>query len=248
MGPQETARAVVFDLLYTLVHPGLYPGGVGRTGWLADLLGVDVESLKRKWAAFEPLLEAGQSPYAPGTPPELAWVQAVADDHGVVVAESAWTTIERDWDLAQRTALLDPPEESRSTVMGLRERGFRLGLLSNTHALELRAWSQSPLAPLFDAVALSHDVGAIKPHAATYQAVLARLDMEPPQAVYVGDGSNEELAGARAAGFGLVVLADEAARRWGSAENLARLQGQADACVSSLPDLLTLLDATPQQR
>lgn len=32
-------QAVVFDLLYSLVHPGTYPGCVSRTAWLAQILG-----------------------------------------------------------------------------------------------------------------------------------------------------------------------------------------------------------------
>ena len=48
--------AVVFDLLYTLVHPGEFPGGGDRTTWLAGLLGIDERVLETRWDAFEPLL------------------------------------------------------------------------------------------------------------------------------------------------------------------------------------------------
>ncbi len=74
----------------------------------------------------------------------------------------------------------------------------------------------------------------------TYASVLAQLDAPVAAAIYVGDGGNDELAGARAAGFGLVVLADQAARRR-APQDLPELHAQADASVASLPDLLTLV-------
>lgn len=69
-------EAVVFDLFYTLVHPGTYPGGTGRVGWLADMLGLDRLSLEARWAAFEPELEAGRTTdEADDLGPELAWLR-----------------------------------------------------------------------------------------------------------------------------------------------------------------------------
>ena len=44
-----------------------------------------------------------------------------------------------------------------------------------------------------------------------YAYVLDRLGVPAGAATYVGDGSNNELAGARAAGFAQVVLAEQAA-------------------------------------
>jgi hypothetical protein len=55
-------EAVVFDLLYTLVHPGSYPSGTDRVGWLAATLGIDPGTLEARWDSFEPELEAGRAP------------------------------------------------------------------------------------------------------------------------------------------------------------------------------------------
>jgi len=233
-------RAVVFDLLYTLVHPGLFPGGTGRIGWLAEMLGVDSAGLGTRWAAFEPILEAGQAHEDPdGLSPELAWVRAVAGELGAAITSEGLDRIEVDWDLTRRKALLEPPSSSVATLTALRERGIRLGVLSNTHALELRAWDLSPLASLVDVVALSHEIGCCKPDHAAYEYVLDRLHVPAGAAVYVGDGSSDELSGARAAGFGMVILAEEAPARW-VPEDLPRLRAQADASVTSLTDVVAL--------
>jgi putative hydrolase of the HAD superfamily len=178
-------EAVVFDLFYTLVHPGTYPGGFGRVGWLAR--------------------------------------------------------IEADWDLTRRQALFDPPPSAVATLVALRERGIRLGVLSNAHGLELRAWDRSPLAAHVDVVALSYEIGACKPDPATYAYALNRLEVSAAAAAYVGDGSSDELVGARSAGFGMVILAEEAAAK-AAPEELPRLRAQADASVTSLTDVVCLVD------
>lgn len=159
----------------------------------------------------------------------------------VEVTREQLAAVEAGWDLTRRAALLDPPPASIEALGDLCRQGERIGVLSNTHALELRSWAESPLAALVDVVAFSHEIGACKPDPLTYARVLARLGVPAGSAAYVGDGSSDELAGARSAGFGLVVLADEAASRW-APDDLPRLQAQADASVGSLTDVAGLLD------
>ena len=235
-------EAVVFDLFYTLVYPGTYPGGTGRVGWLARMLGVDPSDLKARWAVFEPVLEAGQAPRrSDGLGPELSWVRAVAADLGMAVTSADLARIEADWDLTRRQALLAPPTSAVATLVALREHGIGLGVLSNTHGLEVRVWDRSPLAKHVDVVALSHEIGACKPDPATYAYALSRLKVSAAAAAYVGDGSGEELLGARIAGFGMVLLAEEAPARF-IPHDLARLRAQADASVVSLTEVVGLVD------
>lgn len=240
---ERRIEAVVFDLLFTLVHPGVYPGGTDREGWLAEMLGIDPTTLEARWAAFEPELEAGRAPAGAttGLPPELAWVKTVAAEFGIVVSESDMAIIDAQWDLTRRAVLLDPPPSTVDTLRALRARGLRLGVLSNTHASELRAWEQSPIASLVDVVALSYEIGVCKPDPAAYRHVLDRLHVSAARAAYVGDGSSNELVGARTAGFGLVVLAEEASRRWAAAD-LPQLRAQADASVVLLDELVPLIE------
>lgn len=239
---ERRIEAVVFDLLYTLVHPGSYPGGTDRDGWLAATLRIEPSTLEAKWAAFEPELEAGRAPAgATGLPRELVWVKGVAAECGVDVSESDMNLIDAQWDLTRRAALLDAPRSTVDTLQALRAGGLRLGVLSNTHALEMRAWQQSPIASLVDVVAFSHEIGVRKPHPAAYHHVLDSLDVSAARAAYVGDGWGDELVGARRAGFGLVVLAEEAVRR-AAPDHLPRLRSQADASVVSLDALVPLIE------
>jgi hypothetical protein len=82
---------------------------------------------------------------------------------------------------------------------------------------------------------------ADKPDPVTYAYVLSRLRVSAAAAAYVGDGSSDELVGARSAGFGMVILAEEAAAR-SAPDELPRLRAQADASVLSLPEVVDLVN------
>jgi putative hydrolase of the HAD superfamily len=240
-------RAVVFDLFYTLVHPGSYPGGGDRVAWLAEMLSVDASALRARWDAFEPALEAGEGGRGGAQVeedrrgPELAWLEEAAAGLSVpTIGADDLARIEADWDLTRREALLDPPAETLRALAGLRKREIPLGLLSNTHALELRSWKRSPLAEFFDVAAFSHEIGVCKPDRAAYEHVLTRLGVPAASAAYVGDGTSSELAGAKAAGFGLVVLAERAPALLNPGA-LPRLRAQADVAVSSLAEVADLV-------
>jgi HAD superfamily hydrolase (TIGR01509 family) len=233
--------AIVFDLLYTLIHPGTYPGGGDRNDWLADLLGLDPGEVDADWERFEPELEAGRVSSGPnGLALEVAWIAGFARRSGRAVSADHVALIEADWDLTRREALLSPPQSTAEVLTAIRAQGIAIGVLSNTHALELRAWSVGPLAGLVDAVALSHEIGVCKPHPDAYRAILDRLGVRAERCWYVGDGSSDELLGARRAGFGCIVLAEQAARE--SAPGLlSTLRDQVDLVAPSLLDLLRSL-------
>ena len=196
-------KGVVFDLLYTLVHPEGFPGGGDRTTWLAGLLGVDERALGSRWHAFEATLESGQAPVTAPLGPELTWITHVAAELGRPIGPETLRLVEREWDLTRRRALRDPPAETIDVLVALHSMDLKIGVLSNTHELELRGWSSSPLADLVDAVCFSHEIGAMKPDPAAYEAIVDRLGISARDAAYVGDGSSNELVGARRAVFGV---------------------------------------------
>lgn len=234
-------KAVVFDLIYTLIHPGEYPGGGGRVAWLARLLGVDARELGTRFDAFDPILDSGQAPRAPdGTDPVLHWIHETAAELGAATTEATRAAIEQDWDRNRREGLLSPPGETITTLRALRARGFKLGILSNTHAAEMKALPRSPLPALVDAITLSDEIRACKPAPAAYAHILNGLGVAAAEAAYVGDGGNDELAGAKAAGFSAVILAERYARAFHPGE-LPRLRSQSDTSVATLEALIPLL-------
>jgi len=119
----------VFDLLFTLVAPTLYPGSRTRLGWIEDVTGIPEQTLRESWVTAEPDIEAGRSPN--GCEPvndsiELGWLKQVAIRCGQTIPSELMNTIELDWDLCRRTAL--QPIASRSAP-GLSPRFRRSSML-----------------------------------------------------------------------------------------------------------------------
>ena len=129
-----------------------------------------------------------------------------------------------------------------SALAAVKDRGLSTALVSDcTH--ELPEFLPSlPVAPLLDAQVYSVELGVCKPDPAIYQAACDRLGVTAEECVYIGDGGSRELSGASAVGMTAVRLA---------APDLAdHLVFDADTAfdgpsVSSLTDLLTLIDRSP---
>ena len=86
---------------------------------------------------------------------------------------------------------------------------------------------------------VSCEIGALKPDPVTYATVLDGLGVEAADAVFVGNGGSDELAGARRAGFGRVVHCNVFDRTlgWVSADEQASRAAEADASVGTFDDL-----------
>ena len=91
--------------------------------------------------------------------------------------------------------------------------GYRLGLLSNATAGARRFFKESGIADHFDAITVSGEEGVMKPDERIYRIALARLNVEPSEAVFVDDFS-ENIIAARDLGMAAVHFTDpQQARR-----------------------------------
>lgn len=94
--------------------------------------------------------------------------------------------------------------DTRETLQLLRERGYRIGLLSNTwwaaewHNADLAAHG---LADLLDEVAYTSDLPHSKPHPSVFLEVATRLNVEPTACVMVGDRMIDDIFGALEVGM-----------------------------------------------
>lgn len=83
----------------------------------------------------------------------------------------------------------------------LKERGIKIGLISNCHSEEAAVIKESVLYPYFDAVCLSYDEGLKKPDAEIFRRCLEKLSLNSEDCLYVGDGSSNELEAAKNIGM-----------------------------------------------
>ena len=133
-----------------------------------------------------------------------------------------------------RRALV-PRDGAIETLDELRRRGFKRGLISVCSSDVEEAWAEIELAPHLDEVVLSCTVGLRKPDPAIYLLTCDRLGVEPAECLFVGDGANDELAGAERVGMTpVLIVPDGTEPRWREVREWQGLR------VSSIPEVLEL--------
>lgn len=194
-------QSAVFDLFHTLVDPEDYrPKDFRRTDKIAELFRLDPEEFLAYWSGI--LQERCTKPKK-----TIDYVQEyVWKITGKPCSRQDLTIAELILGRYQDLAIKNPDTVVRQTLASLKYNGLKLGLLSNVDEREVSAWPYSPLASLFDTVCFSYEIGCMKPSKEAYSIVLDNLRASAQSSVYVGDGSDNELRGARDAGFGLVIF------------------------------------------
>ena len=134
--------------------------------------------------------------------------------------------------------------EAGPTIAALRDRGLRIGLLSNTHwprAFHERFLGRDGLAELIDARLYTSEMPFQKPHPSAFLAALAALGVdEPARAVFVGDRPWDDVVGARAVGMRTVLRPNPLVPPHDAAEP--------DAVISGLAELVPLVEGWSQAR
>jgi putative hydrolase of the HAD superfamily len=133
--------------------------------------------------------------------------------------------------------VLVPREGTIETLDKLRRRGFKRGLISVCSGDVEDVWDETPFAAHFDEVVLSCAVGLRKPDPRIYRLACERLDVEPQDCLFVGDGANDELAGAERVGMNAVCILrpDLEEPLWPEAQGW-------EPTIRSVPEVLELLD------
>jgi len=94
-------------------------------------------------------------------------------------------------------------EGVRETLITLKEKGYLLGIITDTAApihVKLSWFERGGFGHVWDSIIASNEIGVRKPDPAIYQAALQQMGLAADQAVFVGHKSTE-LLGAREAGF-----------------------------------------------
>ena len=124
----------------------------------------------------------------------------------------------------------------------LKRRGSKLGIIANTVTeTEIPDWMcHDQVADCFTTVILSSKVRLRKPDPAIYHLAARCIGSAPESCAYVGDNPVRDVEGAVNAGYGAMVLFEDAgtADREGKAPTV-----QPDYRIRSIPELLDLLPA-----
>lgn len=87
-----------------------------------------------------------------------------------------------------------------------RAKGLKLGVISNWDERLRPLLEQMGLAPYFDAIVVSSDLGHYKPGRPIFDRAAESLQLAPEHILHVGDSAEEDWQGASAAGFQAVLL------------------------------------------
>lgn len=127
---------------------------------------------------------------------------------------------------------VDLPQRNLDKLIELRQRGFRLSLLSNTNPFMMQ-WALSSafdgrghgLDYYFDALYLSYEMGVMKPERRIFEMMLHGEQAEPHDTVFIDDSARNTQV---AASLGIYVLQPDNGADWhGLLEDLiSRCNGQ----------------------
>ena len=203
-------RAVVFDLGGTLVEwPDWEGGAPAKWGVAYDAVVGSGQGLRVSRDDFVAAMRAAEKAHWArvdrdhwsGPPTGLVTegfqrLGITADEPTLMAALDAYAAAVAGW-----CRVFD---DTRETLALLRERGYRLGLLSNTwwaakwHNADLAAHG---LADLLDELVYTSDLPCSKPDPSVFRAIASRLAVAPEACVMIGDRQIDDVSGAKAVGM-----------------------------------------------
>ena len=132
-----------------------------------------------------------------------------------------------------KASRLEPYANVKKTLLRLRERGLRLGVVSD--APRLQAWirlAELDLDDCFDFVVSFDDTGEKKPSSKPFERALALLKLTASEVLFVGDSAHKDIEGAAKAGMKTCLAL------YGNGEADG---AKADCEIASFEDLLALV-------
>jgi len=187
-------KAVIFDMFETLVTLYSVPRYFGRN--IAADLGADINEFYPLWHETEEARSKGKMTFEES----LYWI---GERTRYTHPERIPGAVEKRY--AFKTESLQKVEyRIVSLLRELKERGYKVGLISNCFLEEAEAIRTSVLASCFDAMLLSCEQGVQKPEHEIFERCLTELSVAPEECLYVGDGGSFELETARE--FGMQTL------------------------------------------
>ena len=102
----------------------------------------------------------------------------------------------------RKEALVQPFDGALEVLASLRERGHRLGLLTNgSSEFQRRKLVRFALEPFFDIILIEGELGYGKPDRRVFERALTFFDVGPAQTCMIGDNLEADIAAARGLGI-----------------------------------------------
>jgi len=205
----RTIEAILFDMNGTLrVREPHEPTQLAAFGRLQELLGKrDApesfwEELSRRhkdygrWAQ-ENLLQLSE---------KEIWSRWLLPDFPAHQIESVSAELTLAWSMRKGRAVPKPGAEE--TLLELKQRGYRLGVISNSmSSLDIpRSLEEFGWRDLFDVVILSSAMKYRKPAPEIFREATLAMNIEPVHCAYLGNRISRDIVGCKQAGFTLGII------------------------------------------
>ena len=224
--------AVIFDWGGTLTP---WRTADGRGWWRIAAALVPKERVDALGAALHAaeteLWRRSREEHRSGTLTELFERAGLPDHEAALAAHAA------EWEWATH---LDP--DAPEVLTGLRARGIRVGVLSNTawprrHHEEI--FARDGVLEMFDGAVYTSEIPWTKPHPEAFAAAARAVGVgDAARCVFVGDRPFDDIFGAKRAGMRAVLVPHSDI----PADQRGHTDGEPDAVIGRLTELLPLVD------
>ena len=200
-------KAVIFDLFGTLVHKFPVDESINVLWDMAGVLKVDADAFTKFW--FDSFSERHS-----GCFPNLeADVDYVSQKLGVQPNEEQVRKAAQI-NLDYVATHIVPRQGAVELLTWLRDKGYKIALVSNWSDEVPSVWNDIPLSDYFDVSVFSCRVGIMKPDPRIYHIACDQLSLEPEECLFVGDGDSSELSGAAGVGMSTVLISESEVEHW----------------------------------
>lgn len=184
-------KAVIFDMYETLIT--LHAAPLYFSAEMAADAGIPVEDFRREWYPSEMDRTLGRLDLETALRPVLEKFGRCS--------QPLLNLMVKKRRAAKQASFEHVHPQILPMLSALRERGMKIGLITNCFLEEAEYIRQSELFPFFDAAMLSCVEGLAKPDAAIFERCMAQLGVAAEECLYVGDGGSHELETARSLGM-----------------------------------------------
>lgn len=136
---------------------------------------------------------------------------------------------------------LTPRTGAIGTLNSMRQRGYRIGMVTNCPPETAEVWPRSQFVDLIDVPVFSCVEGIRKPDPRLFLICLERLGAEASEGIFIGDGANDELLSAASIGLTAILLNNHNAI---SKKRLKAWDGLTISSFAEVDAVLTALEMT----
>ena len=194
------ARAVFFDVDFTLIYPGPTFQAEGYHRFCAAY-DIDVDPVKFPEAviAASAILNDEQE-LRYDNDLFVRYTRRIIEVMGGTgeALDACATEIVREWAACQHFYLYD---DVTPVLQELSARGLKVGLISNSHRCLASFQQHFELLGLITAAISSSEHGFLKPHPSIFESAMRLVGVESDEAVMVGDSLPHDIEGARRIGM-----------------------------------------------